>query len=416
MRKKQRTAYQLRAERLVLVCWIAYAILYVGKKTLNHCLPGMIAEGVCTEASGGPIGSCFMAAYAVGQLLSGWLGDRIHPRFMIPSGLLLAGLCNVAMGSLSSAPLCMITWGACGLFCSMLWPPIIRAVSEWTTAEIARSSGAALSATIPVGTIGCTLLCALALRVSSWRLAFFLCGAVLVAASVAVYFLFASLKDHMVPAAPAADEEPGAPLPKASFLSFALLFVAVGIAANGMIKDGLDQWIPTLLGQELLKDQSLASLITAIMPVFNIFGAYAAKWLLARGRSEMGGCAILFGVSVVSLGAVLCLLRTGWEGFAAAVVMTVLLALSSAAMLGVNTLLLTYIPFYYGKIGRAAAVSGLLNGFSYAAAAAAAAAVGLIDDWETVFAVFVTAAAVGALASLLGRRPLGRKLRELEKQ
>lgn len=80
------------------------------------------------------------------------------------------------------------------------------------------------------------------------------------------------------------------------------------------------------------------------------------------------------------------------------------------------TLLLTYIPFYYGKIGRAAAVSGLLNGFSYAAAAAAAAAVGLIDDWETVFAVFVTAAAVGALASLLGRRPLGRKLRELEKQ
>ena len=146
-----------------------------------------------------------------------------------------------------------------------------------------------------------------------------------------------------------------------------------------------------------------------------VFGAYAAKWLLARGRSEMGGCAILFGVSVVSLGAVLCLLRTGWEGVAAAVVMTVLLALSSAAMLGVNTLLLTYIPFYYGKIGRAAAVSGLLNGFSYAAAAAAA-AVGLIDDWETVFAVFVTAAAVGALASLLGRRPLGRKLRELEKQ
>ena len=405
---KQQTEYEKCARRVVLVSWIAYTVLYIGKKTLQHCLPGMIAEGLCTEATGGPIASCFLAAYAAGQFLSGWLGEKVHPRYMISAGLLLAGLCNVAMGALSSLPLFMVAWGLCGLFCSMLWPPIIRAISEWTTPEIAHESGAALSVTIPVGTIGCTLLSALALRVSSWRLAFFLCGGVLVAASGIVWALFYALRHHMVPGERAADiaadaaESAGTKAPIRALLTPLLLFAAVSIVANGMIKDGLDQWIPTLLGQRFIGDQALASLLSALLPVVNIFGAYAAKWMLARGKTELGASGILFGVSAVALGAVLALLLCGAEGMIAAAAVTVLLSLSSASMLGANTLLLTYLPLQYGKVGRAATVSGALNGFSYAAAAAAAALVGLIESWEAVFLVFLAASLVGCLGGTRG--------------
>ena len=37
---RQQTAYEKCARRVVIVSWIAYTVLYVGKKTLQHCLPG----------------------------------------------------------------------------------------------------------------------------------------------------------------------------------------------------------------------------------------------------------------------------------------------------------------------------------------------------------------------------------------
>lgn len=44
-----------------------------------------------------------------------------------------------------------------------------------------------------------------------------------------------------------------------------------------------------------------------------------------------------------------------------AVIATLLLAVSSAAMLGANTMLLTFIPLHFSKIGRAATVTGMLT-------------------------------------------------------
>ena len=126
---------------MVVLCWISYMILYVGKKTLKLCLPGMTASGILTEAQGGVISSVFLGSYAAGQLINGWLGDRLHPRHMMTWGLILAGAMNVLMGTIPSVPLLSgvrvplmtAVWALCGFFCSMLWAPLIRAVSTWTT-------------------------------------------------------------------------------------------------------------------------------------------------------------------------------------------------------------------------------------------------------------------------------------------
>lgn len=88
-----------------------------------------------------------------------------------------------------------------------------------------------------------------------------------------------------------------------------------------------------------------------------------------------------------------------------AVLITVLFALSSAAMFGANTMLLTFIPLHYGKIGMVSSVSGMLDCFSYAAGAVSNVVVGALSDgmgWVTIFIMFVCCAAVGAGISLLG--------------
>ena len=72
---------------------------------------------------------------------------------------------------------------------------------------------------------------------------------------------------------------------------------------------------------------------------------------------------------------------------------------------------------HFGKVGRAAFVTGMLNCFSYAAAAVSGAVTGAISEtfgWEGVFAGFLGAAALGVIVCFAGRKPLLAKTKELD--
>ena len=185
MKKKVLTDYEKKAKFMVLICWLAYATVYVGKKNFNQCQPQMIADGL-SETWCGAIGACFLACYAAGQFINGWIGEKLHPKNMICGGLILAGFFNILMGftPVSSPLLIAIVWGACGFACSMLWAPILRAVSIWTPASIAADAAASLSLTIPVGTITTYIVCTVAFWLSGWRAAFI----AVMATWVVVYF------------------------------------------------------------------------------------------------------------------------------------------------------------------------------------------------------------------------------------
>ncbi len=109
--------------------------------------------------------------------------------------------------------------------------------------------------------------------------------------------------------------------------------------------------------------------------------------------------------------------QSGWGDVLLAIFVILLLAVSSAAMLGANTMLLTFIPLHFGKIGRASTVTGVLNCFSYAAAAVSSIVIGAISEsfsWEVVFAVFVGASALGCVVCLAGHKQMKKKTDELD--
>ncbi|MBE6541151.1 MAG: MFS transporter [Ruminococcaceae bacterium] len=422
--KKQLSSYEKKSWQLVILCLIAYTVVYIGKKNINVCLPGMIADGICDNVQGGTIGTCFLALYAAGQFINGWLGEKIHPRYMICGGLLLAGIMNVLMGTAQNSIMLMIIWGACGFFCSMLWPPIIRAVSTWTTPEISRSSAATLAVTIPVGTILADLVCAAALKLSGWRAAFAACGIILVVISVGLYIGFMALKSHTAEktevSAEDVPEEAVKPVAHSGvkILCAGIIFTGFAIVFNGMIKDGLDLWIPTVLTEQFVIDAEVASVIVTVLPIFNIAGVYFAKFIFSKfGMTELGCCALMFAISTVSLGVVLVLMKTAATGLFTAILVTVLLACSSASMLGANTMILNFIPLHFAKIGRASFISGTLNCFSYAAAAVSSIAIGAVSEafeWTGVFVVFVVAALLGLVFSFIGKGGLAKKNKELD--
>jgi len=430
---KAKSEFEKNSWLLVIYCWLAYATNYIGRKNLSVCLADMIAEGVTDHGSGGTIGTCFMLCYAIGQFTNGWLGDRFHPRYMVCTGLFCAGLMNVFMGMNSNNFLFMVIWAVCGFSCSLLWSPIIRAVSTWTTDEISHAAAASLSATIPIGTICCYLICAAGLKFFTWRVSFLMCGGLLIVMAVILHFCFGTIKNHMT------EENANAPVhhdkvhqtsAQANIKVFCagLVFAAVGILFNGMLKDGLDLWIPTVLGDKFIPSSSVVSLICTILPLLNIFGAYAARDVFHRFKiDELTTCAVMFAVSTISLAIVTVFIHIipaktaesviGFGDVALAIFVTLLLALSSASMLGANTMLLTFIPLHFGKVGRASTVTGMLNCFSYAAAAVSSIAIGYISealDWESVFAVFIGAAFAGAAVCFAGHKKLRKKTDELD--
>jgi len=413
------TEYEKHSWQVVIFCIIAYTTIYIGKKTLSVCLDDMITEGVCDKISGGTIGTCFLACYAIGQLICGWLGDKINPRFMICGGLLSAGIMNVIMSALSNPIPLIIVWSLCGFACSMLWPSIIRAIASWTTPHIRMEAGASISITIPAGTILCYAICALMLEFFGWRAAFFACGSVLCIMAVVLFFLFGSLRDHISQSEHKSEEKSDntvhAPI---HILCFGLIMAAVGIIFNGMIKDGLDFWIPTVLNEKFISDSAVVSTICTILPIINIVGVFISKYIFAKFKlCELDVCSIMFGVSATAIGFVVLFMRTSQSGFMAAMTVTILLAISSAAMLGANNMLLTFIPLHFGKIGRASSITGILNCFSYAAAAASGVAVGSVSEnfgWESVFILFTIAALLGMIFSFAGRSSMKKKAYELD--
>jgi len=429
MFSKNKTAYEKNAWRVVILCWLAYTTVYIGKKTLSVNLSDMIAAGVCDETTGGTIGSAFLACYAAGQFISGWAGEKIHPKYMISIGLFLAGACNILM-SIGTVPVFfIIIWGLCGLSCSMLWSPIIRAVSEWTTDEVGQSAGASLSVTIPVGTIICYGICAITLSpnhnfgISGWRMSFIVCGSILCITSIVYYIAFGMLKSHMVSAKPETADQPSdstAPVHHhtVKLLCAGLVLTAACILFNGMIKDGLDLWIPTVLSDRFIPDSSTVSTICTILPLLNIIGVYWSKYMFSKYRwTELGTCSLMFIISAASLALTLVLIHFTEGGIFAGIAATVLLAMSSAAMLGANSMLLTFIPLHFAKIGRASAVTGMLNCFSYAAAAVSGVAVGMVSkhsSWEVVILVFVIAAVFGGVFAHIGKFHLAKKIHEVE--
>ncbi len=414
---RKQTEYEKKSWLVVIYCILAYTTVYIGRKNLSVCLPAMIEDNVISQSFGGTVGTCFYIFYACGQFVNGWLGDRIHPKTMICTGLMTAGLMNILMGINSVGLLFGIIWAVCGFACSMLWAPIVRAISLWTSDEVRLASGAHLTAAIPLGTILCYLVCALCMKISTWRCAFIVCGAILCVIAVVIFLCLSSsaLKTHItVPEKITAD---GGKKPSLlQVIGIGMLFTAFVIAFNGILKDGLDLWIPTVLNDKFIPNASAVSMICSLLPIINISGAYAARFVASKFKlDELSCCAVMFIVSAVCLAAVTAFISftpsksagevIGVSEIIMAVINTLLLAVSSAAMLGANTMLLTYLPLHYGKAGLASSVSGMLDCFSYAAAAVSNIAVGAVSEntgWTNVFYLFVGCALIGALISLIG--------------
>ena len=70
------------------------------------------------------------ATYGAGQLISGFLGDRIEPKKLILVGLLLTITTNFLLPFCKEASQMTVIWAVNGFAQALIWPPLVRIMTS----------------------------------------------------------------------------------------------------------------------------------------------------------------------------------------------------------------------------------------------------------------------------------------------
>lgn len=113
-----------------VLCSLSYLAVYFARNTLGAIAPHM---GM-SDSFIGNMSSIYFLTYAIGQLINGYIGDKIKARYMISGGLLFAGIANLLIPLFLPANETgsVIAYGVTGFFLSMIYGPMTKIVAENT--------------------------------------------------------------------------------------------------------------------------------------------------------------------------------------------------------------------------------------------------------------------------------------------
>lgn len=154
-----------------------------------------------------------------------------------------------------------------------------------------------------------------------------------------------------------------------------LLMILFPVWIHGMLKDGVTQWVPTYICDSYDVSASFSVIMTMILPVINLSGAYLARFVQKRRPDrEMENSAIFFAVATIALAGLLLLNGVN------AILSILLFAVITSSMLAVNTLYISMIPMHYESLERVSTVSGFLNAMAYIGSAVSTFTIGVMVE------------------------------------
>ncbi len=390
-----------RITQLIMICWIAYCSTYLGRLNFAASMNDIMYQEGYTKTQMGLVVTAFFIAYGAGQFFNGFLGDIVRSRNMVFSGLLLSGISNFLMGGCNSPVSMAVFWLLNGIAQSMIWSPMLNLLSGRLETEQSMKASVSLSLTVPAGTFMTYLMCSLFIRYWNWRGVFYVSACVIVIIAFLWLIAMAKLEEHVEIQGVGSMEgkesqesiSPTKDKNKKSQLMFMIIIALIfGAVFHGVIKDGITTWTPTYLMDAYHTSTSLAIQLSMLLPITNLAGVYAANYLNKNiCKNELLTSALFFAIAVIGILPMLI-----WHIPMFAVL--ILLCITSSAMLGVNTMLISLVPIYFKKYGRVSSVCGIINSAAYIGSALSGYGTGALTQsfgWRITFAVWSILAVLG---------------------
>ena len=183
---------------LFLLCFSVYCSSYIARGSFSFVRATMIDEGAISVGVAAAISAMYFVFYALGQLVNGFLGDRISPFWMVNIGLCVVIASNVAMLTQQPSWLYAVWWGINGYGHSMLWSPVFFVLSNIINQKTRVFALTAISICSPLGKILSALVSGAAISGGRWQTVFFVVSLIVSAVLLFWVAIYLSLKKRMV--------------------------------------------------------------------------------------------------------------------------------------------------------------------------------------------------------------------------
>ena len=297
--------------QVFLMGWLVYFSQYFGRYNYAASMVAIGQKQGWDTALLGLIASIIFVTYGFGQLFTGWLGDRLNPKAMIFVGCAGSAGCNLWMGLSGSLLQMQLAWGLNGLFCALIWAPMVRLLTVYMPADRLRKSILAFTYATSLGVTGTYLLTSFLVSRFDWRVAFYVPAVIGLVASLG--WLAVSFTSGKTPARVPEGERSGQssgqmpdraaggtpPRKGEAFLSVyvrsGLPLLLAAILLMGLLKDGMMTWVPQMISDTFQVEAYLSIFLSAALPLVNSLSVWLVR-RISRGHEgdDMRNGSLLF--------------------------------------------------------------------------------------------------------------------------
>lgn len=379
------------ANLLIFICWLVYAFSYLGKVNYSANITQIMDFYGVTKAQAGAVPTFFFFSYGVGQVFNGLFCKKYNIKWTIFASLVLSAIINLTIAVSTDFSIIKWLWLVNGFTLSMLWPTLIRLLSETMPQKSLGPSTVAMGTTVATGTLIIYGLSSIYAIFDMFKLAFYTAGIAVIIVAVVWLCAFNKAVDRSKSEKEKDIEEATVEInekqemqnseKKIFFVSVGVLcFCAIGV---NLIKDGLTTWVPSILKEEFAMSDSLSILLTLFLPILAVFANMYALKVHKAIPDYISHCAVIFAAMAAFTGMII-----GSLTFELVLVMLLGLIIVNFLASSLNSLITSIYPlFMRGKV-NSGLIAGILNGFCYLGSTISSYGLGVIADnfgWVYVF-------------------------------
>jgi sugar phosphate permease len=170
--------------------WVSYASYYLTRKNFSVAKRSIELDLGVSRAQLGYIDTGYLAAYAVGQFICGYVADKTGARRVLAGGMIATAVCSVLFGVSSTFALFAILFGLNGIAQSSGWSANLKVMTAWFPPKARGAVMGFWSTCYQFGSLVANPIAGFFLTASviGWRLAFFAPAVWVAAVGLALFF------------------------------------------------------------------------------------------------------------------------------------------------------------------------------------------------------------------------------------
>lgn len=391
------------SKKLRILCAAAYFTSYLTRMNFAAVLAAIIQADDIDKTLAGAVTTLGFITYGAGQLVSGWLGDRINPKKLMFGGFLLTAAMNMLISVCPNGKWMCLVWAVNGFAQAFMWPPMVKIMKNAMDDDGYNKGVLVVNLGATFATVMIYLISPFIIRQWSWRAVFRINGTAAVVMAVVWMIVITEIEKtanltYVLIKGKSQKKEKGSLSVNIGLLAVVML----AIMLQGSLRDGVTTWVPTYITEVFRLDSSNSILTSVVIPIFSFISLKVSSVIYNKtGKKPYKLAGIFFAA------AALCAVILRIFSDVTPILTVALAALLVGIMHGVNLILVCFLPAILAGENNMSVLSGMLNFTTYVGSAISTFGFAVFSEktgWSGTVTLWAVIAALGAVMCILGKK------------